>query len=100
MSSNAEYTIAFLGIANMLVSLMTIFFGLYYRIPHYFGWIAEVVIIIELALGIILVTASTNKGFAAYASFVTKRRISWNFYADYILPDYCQVVIKAGMFRS
>lgn len=76
MSSNAKYALAFLGDVNILVSILTILFGLYYQIHHYFGWIAELVIVIELSLGIILFSASTNKGFAAYASFVNSRRIA------------------------
>lgn len=58
--------------SNFVVAIATVVLGLYYNIPHYFGWVAILVIILNFVLGGVLLSAYPNKGLEWWVSGVRK----------------------------
>lgn len=60
------------GISNVMIAAITVIIGLYYAVPHYFGWIAISVIILNFILGGVLLSAYPSEGLNRWVRVVRK----------------------------
>lgn len=72
LSTISRLPMLLVGGSNEVIAILTLVLGVYYHIAFFFGWLADLIIVLNAALGVILLTAYPDRGLKCWVNIVRK----------------------------